>query len=176
MVFLRRDVHRPPSTHNMAVPAFGVDAMISNLLIIAISLALLVYWFRYTCLLILRTKTSFDYAAEVASANRLSFPEVQTRLSTFRSRPESLDPLHQSLAKDYRLLTYLLAHTTAVNAGGFTLEQRMLMVDFRVMQLWYAMVRRIGIRHAQFALEEMSSILTHFANAMGERAAANMRA
>ncbi len=150
--------------------------MISNLLIIAISLALLAYWFRYTCLLILRTKTSLDYAADVASANKLSFPEVQSQLSAFGSRPETLYPLHQSLARDYRLLTYLLAHTTGVNAGGVTLEQRMLMLDFRVMQCWYALARRIGLRHAHSALEEMTGILNHFANAMGERAAGNTRA
>lgn len=162
-------------------PAFGVgyqarmETMISNLLIIAISAVLLVYWFRYTCLLILRTKTPFDYAAEVASANRLSFPEVQARLPGAVSRP-TLDPLHQALAKDYRLLTYLLAHTTAVNAGGFTLEQRMLMADFRMMQLWYALARRAGIGQAQSALEEMAGVVRHFANAMGERAIANTRA
>ena len=145
--------------------------MISSIVIIAFSLVLLVYWFRYTCLLILKTKTSLDYASSVVEANNLKFPDIQGRLAR-EPEAEHLGPLHDSLARDYRLLTYLLRHTAGLHVGGFTLEQRMLMIDFRLMQIWYAVARRLAVPHARKALHEMSHVLNHLANAMGERAAA----
>ncbi len=49
--------------------------MIASLLIIVVSTVLLIYWFRYTCLLMLRTQTARDYASGLAAANRLMYPE-----------------------------------------------------------------------------------------------------
>ena len=54
--------------------------MLVSILIIVVSLALFLYWFRYTCVLILSAKTSRDYAAEIASANQLRFLETRTHL------------------------------------------------------------------------------------------------
>jgi len=149
--------------------------MISSVLIIAFSFVLLVYWFRYTCILILRTRTAVDYSPDVVAANNLRFPEVQTRLDQAATAPQ-LNALHESLAHDYRLLTYLLRHTAGLSVGGFPLEQRVLMLDFRVMQVFYALASTLGLPQAKGALEEMANILRHFSNAMGERAAANSRA
>jgi hypothetical protein len=148
--------------------------MISSILITIFSLVLLVYWFRYTCLLILRTKTSRDYSTDVVIANRLKFPEIQSNLLQDPAGAH-LDPLHKSLAHDYRLLTYLLRHTAEFQVGGFTLEQRMLIIDFKLMQAWYAIARKFAIPQARKALEEMTNILSHFANAMGERSATATR-
>ena len=149
--------------------------MISSVLIIAFSFVLLVYWFRYTCILILRTRTSVDYSPDVVAANNLLFPEVQTQLAHAMTAPQ-LNALHGSLARDYRLLTYLLRHTAGLSIDGFPLEQRVLMIDFRVMQVLYALTNGLGLPQARVALEEMAQILRHFSNAMGERAAANSRA
>ena len=46
--------------------------MIFNIGVSVISLALLVYWFRYTCLLLLRTKPVRDYSKQVVAANQLA--------------------------------------------------------------------------------------------------------
>lgn len=148
--------------------------MISSVLIIIFSLALLVYWFRYTCLLILRTRTTKDYAAGVVTANGLHFPQIQSRLRDEETL--TLDPLSESLNRDYRLLTYLMRHTAGFQLGGISLEQRMLLLDFRLMQVWYVFTRRLAAPQARAALDEMSSILGHLANAMGERAASLSRA
>jgi hypothetical protein len=77
--------------------------------------------------------------------------------------------LQKALESDYRLLTYLVEHTAGLEVGGLTLEQRMLMIDFKAMRLVCALSRWVGIDYARAALEEMSSILNHLANAMGER-------
>ena len=142
--------------------------MIASIFIILVSAALLAYWYRYTCVLILRTRTVKDYAAGMATANDLRFHEIQGRL--VREAPAAdLPSLQKALESDYRLLTYLVEHTAGLEVGGLTLEQRMLMIDFKAMRLVCALSRWVGIDYARAALEEMSSILNHLANAMGER-------
>ena len=130
------------------------------------SLLLLGYWFRYTCLLILSAKTTRDYAGEVAEANQLSFLEVQARLRA--EGPADLDHLHAALDRDYARLTELLKH-----AGGgedLPLEDRMMQLNYRVTRMWYQATRRFSSSAARNALDEMSMMVSHFANSMGERA------
>ncbi|HLH38254.1 MAG TPA: hypothetical protein VKX39_03825 [Bryobacteraceae bacterium] len=142
--------------------------LIATVVITASSLFLFVYWFRYTCLLILSARTSRDYAAPVAVANQLGFLEVQSAL-----RQESdLDRLKDMLDRDYRVLTYLLKNAANPSRGENAVENRMLEIDYRVMRVWYSMTRRISPSAAMKALEEMSQVIEHFANAMGERSAA----
>lgn len=132
------------------------------------SAVLFAYWFRYTCLLILSAKTTRDYAGEVARANGLSFLEIQARL---RDGAEAdLDPLQISLDRDYALVTLALGQTEA------TLEDRMLRLNYRLTSLWYQAVRRVAPSSARSALDEMSMMISHFANAMGERAAGSAAA
>jgi hypothetical protein len=148
--------------------------MISSIVIIAFSAVLLVYWFRYTCLLILRTKPAVDYTPDVVAANQLAFPAIRARLEG-KTEAAHLTPLDEALVRDYRLLTYLLEHSAGLQVGGFTLEQRMLMLDFKAMRIWYAFARRLAVPQARRALREMADIVDHLANAMGERAAASAR-
>ena len=149
--------------------------MIASILIILVSAALLAYWFRYTCVLILRTRTGKDRAVEMATANGLRFHQIQGQL--VREAPlADLPALQAALESEYRLLTYLVAHTAGLEVGGLTLEQRMLMLDFKAMRLVCALSRWVGIGRARAALEEMSSILNYLANAMGERIESTLKA
>ena len=94
--------------------------MFASILIILVSAALLAYWFRYTCLLILRTRTGRDHAGEMAAANGLRFHQIQGQL--VRAAPVAdLPALQKALESDYRLLTYLVAHTAGLEVGGLTL-------------------------------------------------------
>lgn len=142
--------------------------MIVSFLIIGVSLTLFLYWFRYTCVLILSAKTSRDYAAQIASANHLTFRETRDSLMD-EGHTAPLEKMHQSLDRDYRLLTYLLRHVSSDSASGRSLENRILMIDFRLLSIWYAVTRRVSSQHARGALLEMSSIVGHLANTMGER-------
>ena len=144
--------------------------MVSSIFIIIFSAVLFVYWFRYTCVLILRSKTPQDYSDQVVAANQLSYPAVEEQLRGAQSSAE-FDTLVGSLQRDYRLLSYLLSHAAGMDIGGCTLEQRMLMIDFRIMQVWYAVTRRCAVGQAREALQEMAQVLHNLANAMGERAA-----
>jgi hypothetical protein len=144
--------------------------MFVSIIIIAFSIALFLYWFRYTCLMILNTKTVKDYTAQIATANQLEFPTIQSQLRMGYATTH-LDTLHASLDRDYRLVTGLLQHAAQFQVGGVNIEQRMLMIDYKVMKVWYSAARHFSKgSHAMQALQEMSEIVAHFANTMGERA------
>jgi hypothetical protein len=129
---------------------------------------LFAYWFRYACLLILTAKTTHDYAGAVATANRLEFPKVQRKL---RSQAIDLDRLKDALDRDYEVLIYLLKNAANPPTGEAAIEKRMLEVYYRLMRVWYRATSRFSPPTAYRALGEMSIVLAHFANAMGERVA-----
>ena len=133
--------------------------MTASIFIIVSSSALLVYWFRYTCTLILGQKQNADYALKVASTIRLNFPQTEIALQT-NLRPFALDLLHESLENDYRILTDLLSGA----AGDNSIERRILTIDFKIMRMWYGLTKTgRDLPRARGALSEMSSILGYFA-------------
>ena len=132
--------------------------MTASILIIVSSSALLVYWFRYTCTLILGQHNA-KHALKVASTIRLSFPQTELALQT-GPRPPALDRLFESLENDYRILTDLLSDAV----GDNSIERRMLTIDFKMMRIWYGLTRTSRqLPQARSALSEMSSILGYFA-------------
>jgi hypothetical protein len=145
--------------------------LIVTLIITVSSVLLFGYWFRYTCLLILSAKTTRDYAADIATANQLSFLQVQAQL---RENPANLDRLQASLDRDLAVVTYLIQH--ASGQGEWGMEDRMLQLNYRLMGAWFSVSRRFSPEAGRRALDEMSMIISHFANAMGERAAAGAAA
>ena len=147
--------------------------MIVSSLIIIVSVALFLYWFRYTCILILSTKTTKDYSEEVATANQLHFVEVRGQLP--ESTSAELDAIQSSLERDYRMVTYLQKQAADFRVGGSSLEEIMLRIDFRVMKAWYALARPFSESVSRAAVQEMSQIVGHFANSFGEQAEASVR-
>jgi len=133
-------------------------------IITASSTLLFGYWFRYTCLLILSAKTTRDYAGEVAAANQLTFLHVQSEL---RGNNPDLNRLHEQLDRDYKLLSFLFRNA----ADSDALEDVMLRFNYRLMGVWCKAARPFSNALASKALEEMTMVVAHFANAVGERAA-----
>lgn len=150
--------------------------MLSEILIAGLVLVLGVYWFRYNCRSILRAKFAHDRARQVADANRLGFAEVATRLAGASVANADLEQFHECLLRDYEVLTALLRYTAFVPATPYSIEQRVLMIDFRFMQFWFALTHRYFSGLARRSLDERARILCHFANTMGERSAAILRA
>lgn len=138
--------------------------MLAGILIIALSLALFIYWFRYSCILILRNRAEIAAASALAPDSRFSFPEVLARLE---SEP-TLDPLHVSLERDYRILIYLMEHGAGLKLAS--IEDRLLTLDYRVMQLVYRITRVAAPVQARKALAEMASVLGVLAHSIGEQA------
>ena len=80
----------------------------------------------------------------------------------------ALDKLHSSLDRDYRIISYLLQHAAKLELESF--EERLLVFDYRMMQMWYRATRTAAPEQAREALREMASILGVLAANIGERA------
>lgn len=141
--------------------------MFTSILILTVSVVLLVYWFRYCCLALLRN--SGDEPSLIAE-NGFRFQDVRRRLY---SEPD-LDALHQVLDRDYRLVTYLLQHAAAL--GEHTVERRILLLDYKLMQGWYRFTRTVAPAQARKALGERAAILGCLAQQMSEHAGAQTEA
>lgn len=135
--------------------------MFASILIISISFVLLVYWFRYSCILLLRGQ---EPSATPAVESQFSFGAVRKALG---DAPE-LDALHLALQRDHQLITYLLQHAPGLELSSF--EDRLLLWDYKTMQLWYRITRTAAPEQARQALSEMASVLAILGGKIGERA------
>ena len=126
--------------------------MIASILIIAFSVVMFVYWFRYSCVLLLRGAAE---QAELSAAqdNRFSVAQVMKRLKT----EQELDPLQRSLDRDYHVLKYLIEH--AADLELVSIENRLLILDYKLMHCWFNLTRTLAPVHARKALTEMASVL-----------------
>lgn len=142
--------------------------LIATAVITVASALLFGYWFRYTCLLILSAKTTQDFAAKVATANQLQFLEVQSQL---QANGTNLSLMQDALNRDYVTVSQLLRQ-----ADSNDMENRMLGVHFRMMNAWFSVSRQFSAVAARGALEQMSQVVSHFANSLGEQAFAGSAA
>lgn len=133
------------------------------------SLVLLVYWFRYTSMLILSTKTSHNYSFEIALTHELDFPQIRAGLSS--AEQERFGVLASGLDHDYRLISAMLRNVEPQDNGEFV-QDVILQIDFAGLKLAYWLAQRLSEEHTRMILAEMSEIVTHFANAVGERSMA----
>jgi len=139
--------------------------MVETILILAFSLALFLYWFRYTVLLLLSEEQVEEHGPVISQLSVL-----ETRKALRQAAGDlPLDPLQRALDHDYRMLRYLLDH--AADVGLRPLEHYLLILDYRIMKVWYCLTRSASTRQARRALDEMASVLSHIAYKMGERAA-----
>ena len=136
--------------------------MFASVLIILISFVLLVYWFRYSCILLLRGYA--DQPAPSGSEDRFNFRAVRERV---RVEPQ-LDPLHLALQRDYHLIAYLLQHAAGLELSSF--EDKLLLWDYRAMHLWYRLMKTAAPQQARQALSEMASVLAILGDKIGEHA------
>jgi hypothetical protein len=146
--------------------------LVVTLVITVSSVLMFGYWFRYTCLLILSAETTRDYAADIATANQLSFLQVQAELRD--QQPADLNRLQASLDRDLAVVTYLIQHTSG--QGEWGMEARMLKLNYRLMSTWCSVSHRFSPEAGRRALDEMSMIVSHFANSLGEQASAGAAA
>jgi len=136
--------------------------MIVSIVIATLSAGLLVYWFRYSCILLLRN--SLAETRETAVDSQFSYRQVREQLRG----AVPMDGFESALERDYRLLTYLIGHTAGLNLNP--IEDRLLVLDYRVMQVYYRVVRSAAPASARRALAEMADVLSVLAGRLGERA------
>lgn len=147
--------------------------MIASFLIMAVSMAALAYWFRYTCALILESRTARDYSAEVAAAHRLSFSGVRDLIEAPRL---DFEAVRRSLERDLSIVRALMGRAGKVELGSVPCEELLLRLDFELMKWAGALARPFSEAKARAALVEMAQVVEYFANAAGERMAEASRA
>lgn len=139
--------------------------MVETILILAFSLALFLYWFRYTVLLLLNAE---PVEVQTTVISQLSVLETREALR-LAVTGAPLDPIQSAIEKDYRMLRFLLDH--AAGMGLRPLEHHLLILDYRIMKTWYRLTRGSSTRQARRALDEMASVVSYIAYKMGERTA-----
>jgi hypothetical protein len=85
-----------------------------------------------------------------------------------------LDPLQLALDRDYQVFTYMAQHAAGLELGS--LEDRLLILDYKLMQLWYRVTRTAAPQQARQALTHMASILFVLVRKMGEQAGVGVEA
>jgi len=145
--------------------------MVTALVIIIISVAMFAYWFRYSCILILESNWSEEHAQQVALQNGLSFGCIEDSLAQ-ADTARSMDGVKDSLDRDLDRVLGLLSKCPSVQEAGHSLESRILMVDYRFMQAWYALTRSVSGPVAQKALREMAFVVGYLAGECGDHMAA----
>ena len=134
--------------------------MISGVLIIAISMLLLAYWLRYSCVILLRDAQERTATFTVAD-ERFSASSVLERLKT----EADLAPLERALERDYRVVTYIIEYATDLELAS--IENKLLVLDYKLMRLWSRLTRTLAPQQSRRALTEMASVLRVLAGQMG---------
>jgi hypothetical protein len=142
--------------------------MVTAVVIIILSLAMFVYWFRYSCLLILESDWNEDKANVVALQNGLSFGSIKEKLASAESA-EDMESVRDLLDRDLSAVLSLLASRADSKDAGISLECRMLMLDYQFMKVWFAVTRPIAGPAAQLALREMALVVGYMAGECEEK-------
>jgi hypothetical protein len=136
--------------------------MIAITFIIAISVVLLAYWLRYSCVLLLRNAQERAALSHVVD-DRFSVSSVVERLKT----ENELDPLELALERDYAVVTYLIAHAADLELAS--IENRLLILNYRMMRAWSRITRSLAPAQSRRALSEMASVLSVLVSQMAEQ-------
>ncbi len=125
--------------------------MIASILILVVSVVLLAYWFRYSCLLLLRNGVEQEEAQ--GGDERFSIRMVLNRVDTERH----LESLERALERDYQMLSYLVKHAADLELAS--VENRMLILDYKLMRICYRITRSTAPELSRKALREMAEAL-----------------
>ena len=107
-------------------------------------------------------------AKRLAKLVEAGLDHIQVSIQDGLENGAPLDPLHQLLTRDYRVLTYLVRHSSRVKLENF--EERLLVWDYKVMQFWYGVTKTAAPDKARKALREMATVLTVLSGRIGQRA------
>lgn len=132
--------------------------MIVSIVIIVLSVALVAYWLRYTCLLLLH---DCQPAAETAFP-LFQFLSVRRRLEAGAAFSE----LQTALDRDFAALSFLIDST-----AGADVEARLLVWDYRLVRLWFSVSHTVLPVQGRRALAEMTDVLAVLANKLRDTTA-----
>lgn len=139
--------------------------MLFSVLVIIVSTALFVYWFRYVCELILNMRAAETEGQwDDASLDSLASPEALSGATI-----QDLDSVSAKLDRQYEKVTFLLKRTPATREDSSAIEDLLLHADYQVMRAAYPLARRVSNRAARAALAEMIQVVKCFARTARSR-------
>jgi hypothetical protein len=147
--------------------------MITSIVIIVLSLALFLYWFRYSCLLILESRLNEEEAQ--ARGGNDSPQNIDAHWDRQLAQASSLSDLQQvrhALDQDLRLIQNLVHRHNGEQTTAPSLESRLLLINYRLLQLSVAFSQLFSVPKALSALREMSRIVGYLAAESGVNLAA----
>jgi len=144
--------------------------MIISVVIIILSVAMFVYWFRCSCVLILESDWCEEQAQAVAAQNGLAFGSVEESLAQ-ADTAQAMDRIRDLLDRDLVRVQELMSACPSIQQTGGSLESRILMVDYRFMKAWYSVTRSTANPKAQNALREMALVVGYLAGECGDHLA-----
>ena len=136
--------------------------MFASLFIIAASLAMGFYWFRYSCALLRTTHVNDSRVERAVEVNGLALQTARTAAEGTLSR-SGLRQVQRMLDHDRRILEFLLEQSGALTA----VERRMLHTDYLLMAGVCRMGRVLYPPVARLAVREMTATLVCIAAALG---------
>jgi hypothetical protein len=145
--------------------------MLVSIVIAASSLAMLLYWFRYSCVLLRNAHYSEADLTRAVQTNGLALQSVVLAAQTAQDRA-ALRNLQEALEKDRRILEFLLEQSGALAA----LERMMLHADYLVMSGACRIARLACPSIAPLAIREMAATLACLASALGHQTGLRGRA
>jgi hypothetical protein len=141
--------------------------MVASILILAVSLVLFLYWFRYTCELILSTRSATSYVMGVSEAHGLSWGTVAPSLE--HAEDSTLCEFRQALRSDFAKLDGLLSRFSADEADQLAFERGLLKGYFTCNCALFCLTRRLSEGLAKQMLSTMARVVEYQANMLGER-------
>jgi len=140
--------------------------MFMPIVILVCSAALFCFYCQYAIGRILRRTLGYAYFHALATANRLEFPALRRSLNELNA-PMDYAHLRMSVTGDFQVLAYLLKNASNLRQG-FTLEERILMLYFRLVLASLAVRHGLRLREKP-AILALTAILQHLANVVGAR-------
>ena len=144
-----------------------------SVFIIAILVILFVYWLRHSCVMLRRSAQALAGVSTVAD-ERFNVSSVLERLKTEGDPGADLGPLERALERDYHVVTYLIEHAAGLELAS--VENKLLMLDYKLMRLWSHLTRTVAPQQSRKALSEMASVLSVLVGQMGEESQSQMEA
>ena len=135
--------------------------MIASIFILVISLGLLAYWLRYSCVFLLRSAQE-RWDSQPVQDNRFNLRAVMDRLNA----GSDLEQLERELERDYSVVSYMVEHATDLKLDS--IENRLLVIDYKLMRIWSRLTRTLAPQQSRRALAEMASVLGVLVGQMGE--------
>jgi hypothetical protein len=132
-------------------------------LILALSMAMVFFYFQATCQRILRRQFDREYFLSIARVIRLEFPSLRKSLDS--GAPVDYSRLPKAIEADFLALTYLLENSAGLNRRH-CLEIRLLTLYFRCQLLSFGVRRSLNVGEKRAVLR-LTAVLQYFANLVG---------